>query len=59
MKPQSLCCAAFGPGLWRLRNWARLLLMSLIVLNIAGDLTAPALYVGPKGDLAIALSAFR
>jgi hypothetical protein len=53
----SLFCAAFGLGLWRLRNWARLLLIGAFVLNIAGDIAVLALYAWPKGDLAVAIAA--
>jgi len=53
----ALFCATFGLGLWRLRNWARLLLIGMVVLNVAGDVAVLVLYAAPEGDIAVALTA--
>jgi len=54
----TLVLAGVGVGLWRLRNWARVVLILLLVLNAAGSLAALLAYALPQHDYLFALVLF-
>ena len=50
--------ATSGIGLWKLRNWARILMMLLLVLNAAGSLIALLAYALPQHNYSLSASLF-
>ncbi|HEV2962468.1 MAG TPA: hypothetical protein VG649_11625, partial [Candidatus Angelobacter sp.] len=50
----ALVFALTGIGLWKLRNWARVVLILLLVLNAAGSLVALLAYAVPQHDHSLA-----
>jgi multiple sugar transport system permease protein len=54
----SLIFALTGIGIWRLRNWARIVLILLLVLNAAGSLVALLAYALPQHDYPLAIFLF-
>ncbi len=50
--------AIAGFGLWKLRNWARILVMVLLVLNSAGGLIALLAYALPQRHYSLGASLF-
>ncbi len=50
--------AIAGFGLWKLRNWARILVMVLLVLNSAGSLIALLAYALPQRHYSLGASLF-
>jgi multiple sugar transport system permease protein len=51
----ALVFALTGFGLWRLRNWARVVLMLLLVLNAGGSLVALLAYALPQSRYSLAV----
>jgi multiple sugar transport system permease protein len=54
----ALIFALTGIGIWRLRNWARVVLILLLVLNAAGSLVALLAYALPQHDYPLAVFLF-
>lgn len=54
----ALLFAATGIGLWKLRNWARIVLMLLLVFMAAGSLIALLAYALPQHNYSLAASLF-
>ena len=54
----ALVFAVTGIGLWKLLNWARVVLIFLLVLNVAGSLVAVLAYALPQHDYRLAAVLF-
>ena len=54
----ALVLALTGIGLWKLRNWARVVLIFVLVLNVAGSLVALLAYALPQHDYRLAAELF-
>ena len=53
----SLACGAAGLGLWRGRPWGRIVAMSILVIQLAGDVLNVALGLEPRAIVGIPIVA--